>query len=444
MKKLITNSEIKGVIEAPASKSIAQRAIIAALLARGKTSIKHLTPCDDTLAALNIAQQAGCHITHVGNDYEINSPGAGNLTLPDEISCGESGLLARVMIPIASLDGKDKRITGHGTLLARPVDTVLPPLSQLGVTIQSPHGHLPLTLKGPLKGGKEIQLDGSLSSQFLTGLLMALPLTLEDSSIRVNHLKSKPYIDLTIDLLSSFGIEISREDDTLFTIRGRQAYQPCTYTIEGDWSGASCLLVAGAIAGEITIKGLDIHTQQADVAILKALEMAGIPVSIQPAPPLPLHFRAQKSNQKFQFRRYRMPRSIPRPHDSRRPCRRHKYHQRNTPPPPQRKRPGNRPARRIPETRDTNYHARRPDDRDRRNPIGQCDSPLPPRSSHRHGPRDRGTTCKRPPSTGRRIISKQIIPRLLGYTRSTCSKITQTKIQKIGYPRSAPLTQGKS
>ena len=285
MKKLITNSEIKGVIEAPASKSIAQRAIIAALLARGKTSIKHLTPCDDTLAALNIARQGGCHITHVGNDHEINSPGAGNLTLPDEISCGESGLLARVMIPIASLDGKDKRITGHGTLLARPVDTVLPPLSQLGVTIQSPHGHLPLTLKGPLKGGKEIQLDGSLSSQFLTGLLMALPLAPEDSSIRVNHLKSKPYIDLTIDLLSSFGIEISREDDTLFTIRGRQAYQPCTYTIEGDWSGASCLLVAGAIAGEITIKGLDIHTRQADVAILKVLEMAGIPVSIQPDSP---------------------------------------------------------------------------------------------------------------------------------------------------------------
>lgn len=94
---------------------------------------------------------------------EGKAPGADKLTLPDEISCGESGLLARVMISIATLDYKEKRITGHGTLLARPVDTVLPPLSQLGVTIQSPHGHLPLTLKGPLKGGKEIQLEDELS-----------------------------------------------------------------------------------------------------------------------------------------------------------------------------------------------------------------------------------------------------------------------------------------
>lgn len=93
MKKLITNSEIKGVIEAPASKSIAQRAIIAALLARGKTSIKHLTPCDDTLAALNIAQQAGCHITHVGNDYEINSPGPVISPFPMKFPAGNRAYL---------------------------------------------------------------------------------------------------------------------------------------------------------------------------------------------------------------------------------------------------------------------------------------------------------------------------------------------------------------
>lgn len=283
MRKLITATDIQGVIEAPASKSITQRAIIAAMLAKGETTLNHLTLCDDTEAALNIAKSVGCHIEQDQMSYHIKSAGAGRLTFPKDIFCGESGLLTRIMIPVSMLDRSPKRITGCGTLLVRPLDTLFSPLSKLGVTIHSGQRHLPLSIKGLLKGG-EIHLDGSLSSQFLTGLLMALPLVSEDSIIHVENLKSKPYIDLTLDLLSTFGIDIQKESDSLFKIKGGQTYRPCTYTIEGDWSGASCLLVAGAIAGEITINGLNIHSKQADTAILTALDKAGIPVQIKPTP----------------------------------------------------------------------------------------------------------------------------------------------------------------
>jgi 3-phosphoshikimate 1-carboxyvinyltransferase len=147
-------------------------------------------------------------------------------------------------------------------------------LNQLGVECKSADGFLPLTIKGPLNGGK-CEIDGSVSSQLLTGLLMALPLASKDSEITVRNLKSKPYIDMTIQLLSFFGITVVNSNYTLFSIQGNQKYTPHDYTVEGDWSGGAFLLVAGAINGEISVTGLMKDSRQSDMSILDALGKAG-------------------------------------------------------------------------------------------------------------------------------------------------------------------------
>jgi 3-phosphoshikimate 1-carboxyvinyltransferase len=147
-------------------------------------------------------------------------------------------------------------------------------LNQLGVKCKSTDGYLPLTICGPLTGGK-LEIDGSVSSQLLTGLLMALPLASKDSEIKVRNLKSKPYIDMTLQLLNSFGITVMTSNYDLFRIPGNQKYIPHSYTVEGDWSGGAFLLVAGAINGHLSVKGLRNDSKQSDMAVLKALEIAG-------------------------------------------------------------------------------------------------------------------------------------------------------------------------
>jgi len=152
-------------------------------------------------------------------------------------------------------------------------------LKQLGVGCKSNGGFLPLRIKGPLKGGS-CKIDGSLSSQLLTGLLMALPVAENDSVVIVDNLKSKPYIDMTLQVLERFGIRIDRTDYTRFSIPGSQIYQPQKFEVEGDWSGGAFLLVAGAINGEITVKGLRPDSRQSDKAILNVLDSAGARTTI--------------------------------------------------------------------------------------------------------------------------------------------------------------------
>ena len=176
------------------------------------------------------------------------------------LNCGESGLAMRMFAPIAALHRKEITFTGEGSLLKRPVGMIGEALSQLGAEFKSGNGLLPFIVKGPLQGGKAI-IDGSISSQLLTGLLMALPLATNDSEIRVINLKSKPYIAMTIQLLEEFGISIENINFETFRIPGNQEYKAREYIIEGDWSGAAFLLVAGAIKGNITVNGLQ-HIQQ--------------------------------------------------------------------------------------------------------------------------------------------------------------------------------------
>jgi 3-phosphoshikimate 1-carboxyvinyltransferase len=281
---IVQPSDIKGLIEAPTSKSSMQRAYAAALLTRGTTIIKNPGNSNDDRAALGVIRGLGAYVEQLPDgSVQVISIGVN----PDagEVNCGESGLGIRMFTPLVALSNKTITINGEGSLLTRPMDffdTVLP---QLGVEIVSNKGKLPLKVKGPLKPAA-IEVDGSLSSQFLTGLLFAYAASgASDVALTVRDLTSKPYIDLTLQVMKHFGWEVENRDYKEFYFPGavvsQSTNQPINYTVEGDWSGAAFLLVAGAIAGNITVKGLDVFSTQADKAVLQALMSCEAKISVQ-------------------------------------------------------------------------------------------------------------------------------------------------------------------
>jgi 3-phosphoshikimate 1-carboxyvinyltransferase len=311
MKVTIQPSALSGVIWSNASKSSMQRACAAALVAKGTSIIKNPGNSNDDKAAMDIIQKLGAQINILNGELHIISPmdDSGLLNSPGlkprekEINCGESGLSIRMFTPIVALSEKEITINGAGSLTTRPMDFFDEILPQLNVTIKSKAGKLPLVIRGPIVP-KDIEIDGSLSSQFLTGLLFAYAASdAKDVSIKVNNLKSKPYIDLTLDVMKQFGLKVPENKNyEAFYFNGQiHNAQPIThnYLVEGDWSGAAFLLVAGAIAGNITVKGLDVFSTQADKAVLQALMNCGAVISIQtekieigPAPLKPFHFNA--------------------------------------------------------------------------------------------------------------------------------------------------------
>ena len=301
MKARVFPSTITGNIVAPASKSSMQRACAASLIRRGKTIINNPGVSNDDLAALDVIQKLGAVVTKLENQ-DLHIVSGGVTPASNNINCGESGLGIRMFTPIAALSDNPITITGMGSLTTRPMhffDEILP---QVGVSIVSDSGKLPLHIQGPIKP-QNITVDGSLSSQFLTGLLMAYGgAGAKDCTITVTHLKSKPYIDLTLAVMQHFGwnVECMNHEQFVFNAPNNALDNTTvTYQVEGDWSGASFLLVAGAIAGGIVVEGLDPFSTQADKAVLQALIDAGCQISIQPnkieIAPLPLkafHFNA--------------------------------------------------------------------------------------------------------------------------------------------------------
>jgi 3-phosphoshikimate 1-carboxyvinyltransferase len=270
-------SFLKGTVFAPPSKSVMQRLIAGALLADGASMLHRPSESDDCTAALATAAGLGAEI-ELGDDA-IRITGVAGTLAPrmEELNLGESGLGLRLFAPIAALHGEPLRLTGSGSLLKRPQQPMQEVLRRLGAACElAADGRPPIALNGPLRGG-DCAVDGSLSSQFLTGLLFALPLAAEDSTLRVEGLVSRPYVDLTLAVLEDFGIEIDASEEGVYRIRGGQTYQPWDGVVDGDWSAAAALLVAGMLAAEnaITVDGLQNSYPQADEAIRGALLFAG-------------------------------------------------------------------------------------------------------------------------------------------------------------------------
>ncbi len=276
MQVTVGQGSIKGVVIAPPSKSAAQRAFAGALLHRGRTIISNAGHSDDEQAALNIIQQLGVKIIAQSKETtEIESRGVAPVS--DRINCGESGLSARLFTPIAALSDKAVTVEGGGSLLQRPMGGFSDVLPALNVKVSGFSGTLPITVQGPLQA-IPIMISAEDSSQFLSGLLFAYCAAAKERvCITVAGLKSKPYIDLTLEVLRHFGWPVTHRDHKEFCIDPTLFSHTDTVTVnvEGDWSSAAGLLVAGAISGEVCISNLSVTSKQADIAILEVLHKAG-------------------------------------------------------------------------------------------------------------------------------------------------------------------------
>ena len=288
----------------PASKSFAQRAIVAAALANGTSRLGGYSPCGDNESALAAVRKLGAKVTVNGSKLEITGIGAFEKCLSiHEISTRESGFLTRMLIPVLSViaDGP-VRVTGEKTLLGRPLAGAHDIMASFGVRLV-PEGidparkgdcYVPLTVKGPLVPGRA-DVSGKGGSQLISGLLAALPLAGNRSTVYVHDPRSIPYMFITVDVLRKFGVEIGSEmeggEDFLqtqdwglctgvtFKMRGGQHYHAADFRIEGDWSSAANFLVAGAIFGDVEVEGLDTQSLQADISILDILMDAGASLS---------------------------------------------------------------------------------------------------------------------------------------------------------------------
>jgi 3-phosphoshikimate 1-carboxyvinyltransferase len=276
MQAIIKPGSLKGDIAVPASKSMMQRVCAAALLHEGKTIIDNPGNSEDDKAAQQIIQQLGAKMTN-GFGERIIVQSTGKISNAKAIQCDESGLSARLFTPIAALSANEVLIEGKGSLLQRPMNAFQEILPQLGVALKDFNGFVPFSVKGPLHG-KDITVDGSASSQFLTGILFALTSTAtEPIIVTVKDLKSKPYIDLTLKVLEEFGKPIVNEDYSRFIIDPKNfvAEDEVITRIEADWSSAAYWLVGAAINGNVRVFHLDQHSSQADKKIIDILQQAG-------------------------------------------------------------------------------------------------------------------------------------------------------------------------
>lgn len=277
---------INGVITAPASKSSMQRAVAAALVSGGISVIQNPGISNDDQASVGVIEALGAFVEK--DPAGALKVDATNLVTDTagvtNVHFGESGLGIRMFTSIAALRPGIIHIEGEGSLKTRPMDFFDETLPKLGVNIQSDAGKLPLEIKGPLVP-EDITIDGSLSSQFLTGLLLAYAAAdASDVTINVINLKSRPYVDLTLKVMADFGLKVPVNNNyqSFYFAKAaqRKTAGTVTYQVEGDWSGGAFLLVAGAIKGPVTVKGLDPQSTQADKAVLMALADTGCRLSV--------------------------------------------------------------------------------------------------------------------------------------------------------------------
>ena len=275
--KLITRFP-SGIVTPPSSKSLCHRAVLCAALANGETEsvIRHLSLSDDIAATLAAAATLGASWRWEKDELYIRGGLVTQSTEPLHIDCGESGSTLRFLVPVAAATGREAIFTGRGRLLERPMDTYRDLFTGIGGQfVQSPQE---LRVQGALPGG-DYALPGDISSQFISGLLFALPLAQRDSTLRLTTpLESAQYVDLTLDTLAAFGITITQKDG-VYHIPGGQRYRPAAYTVEGDYSQAAFFLAAAALGCPVRVRGMNPDSHQGDRAIWQVLTDMGATVT---------------------------------------------------------------------------------------------------------------------------------------------------------------------
>lgn len=264
MDKLLIPSPLKGSVDIPASKSVAHRLIIAAALAEGESVITNVYPSKDILATIGAVKALGADVILEGDTARIR----GIKEPPAEavIDCCESGSTLRFVIPIAAALGVKAEFFGRANLPNRPITPFLEELPDHGAAFDY-HNTMPFTVSGRLTAG-EYRMGGDISSQFITGLLLALSAVPGESRITLtSRLESRPYVDITVDCLRKFGCEVC-EDDAGYTVRGGRL-KACDLRVEGDWSQAAFFEVANALGSSVTINGLNVNSYQGDKIILE-------------------------------------------------------------------------------------------------------------------------------------------------------------------------------
>jgi 3-phosphoshikimate 1-carboxyvinyltransferase len=285
MKEIIPLSNINAIVRMPGSKSITHRALITAALADGRSLLKSFLSCEDTLFTLNALTGMGVDIKDEGDNISVAGTG-GRFAGPSEkkeIFLGNSGTSYRLLLSLAALAESEFILTGSTRMQERPVGDLVEALNRLGADISyiNREGYPPVAVKpSGLKGGR-VEVPGNISSQYISSLLLAGPYASEGIEIEITgRLVSRPYVDLTLDVMRSFGIEVTHKNYQHFSVNPGRRYSPRDFTIEGDVSSASYFWGAAAITGGMIITE-NIHpmkTVQGDIAFLDILEQMGCSV----------------------------------------------------------------------------------------------------------------------------------------------------------------------
>lgn len=265
----IIPGKYSGIIEIPASKSDVQRALLCAGLSTGKSELKNVGKSSDELCMLETIKQLGAIVQQLENG-NLAIEGFTHFPKKGTIQLGESGLGTRLLTSICTAHPGSFDLIGHGSLTSRPMHFFTNHFPKMGVKLTTTNGCIPLNVEGPIISGN-YTVDGSESSQYISGLMMALPLISGNTHLKVENLKSGAYLEMTLNTLQQFGIKIENDSLKEFKIQGNQQYKATDYTCEGDWSSASYWLVAAALGQKISISGLSMKSLQADKALLNAL-----------------------------------------------------------------------------------------------------------------------------------------------------------------------------
>lgn len=270
----VNKSLLKGIISAPSSKSMTHRAVILAALSKGTSTVIDPLISEDTMTTAKNLEKIGAKITKTGTTWTING---GKLTSPREpLDCHESGTTLRLLTGISSIIKGATTLTGAPSLMRRPMKPLIDGLTRAGIKVEvHQKQHLLVVHGGVLQGG-EVSIRGDISSQYVSSLLLVAPYAETTLTVKVTtHLESKPYVQMTIDAMKAFGVNVEQSDDMRTLTTSRSEYKPTRIRIEGDWSSAAFIIVAGVLGGEVTVENLNFESSQADQAIISILEEMG-------------------------------------------------------------------------------------------------------------------------------------------------------------------------